>query len=418
MKFNLFSKKETSNEPKKEENFRVNYKKAVSSVRKDTPVFVISFDCFNKHICILNMIGNDFSTVNIQKIPFKTRVFDDEFYEKLETILNKYLEDKPSIDAVAVYVLIPNECVSNDLISVPSVSKKQMKDSLDITLKSSYKNLKELIMKSFMVYSNKQYATYYILSVKKELIARISTVLASCKLYSKYSTYVSNALLDAVFNLKPKNKNHSFIFLDIKSDCTYFAISNKGRTIGSYYLQYGYKILESNKLVYENMLSNHDLAEITVLNAKEKAKAKQLTTLSDETEKEEGENSADAQVSSDNAQKVLGKKVPKKLPKFMQREVPDTDEAIAFENFRIFMKWALLVKSSYEKKGDGFGIDYFLVNMPNKFNYLLKMANEDMGLTDAFVAFNEDINISDELKENLELYGAIYINSNNKNQVF
>ena len=93
MKFNLFSKKETSNEPKKEENFRVNYKKAVSSVRKDTPVFVISFDCFNKHICILNMIGNDFSTVNIQKIPFKTRVFDDEFYEKLETILNKYLED-------------------------------------------------------------------------------------------------------------------------------------------------------------------------------------------------------------------------------------------------------------------------------------------------------------------------------------
>ena len=71
-----------------------------------------------------------------------------------------------------------------------------------------------------------------------------------------------------------------------------------------------------------------------------------------------------------------------------------------------------------EKKGDGFGIDYFLVNMPNKFNYLLKMANEDMGLTDAFVAFNEDINISDELKENLELYGAIYINSNNKNQVF
>ena len=64
------------------------------------------------------------------------------------------------------------------------------------------------------------------------------------------------------------------------------SFSNKGRTIGSYFLQYGYKILESNKLVYENMLSNHDLAEITVLNAKEKAKAKQLTTLSDETEKD------------------------------------------------------------------------------------------------------------------------------------
>lgn len=416
MKFNLLSKKETSNEPKKEENFKINSKKAVSFIRKNTPVFVISFDCFNKHITILNMIGNDFSTVNIQNIPFKTKVFDDEFYENLEKILSKYLEDKPSIDAVAVYVLLPNECVSNDLISVPSVSKKQMKDSLDITLKSSYKNIKDLIMKSFMVYSNKQYATYYILSVKKELIARISTVLASCKLYSKYSTYISNALLDAVFNLKPRNKSHNFIFIDIKSNCTYFAVSNKGRTIGSYFLQYGYKVLESNKLVYENMLSNHDLAEITVLNAKEKAKAKQLTTLSEETENEEV--SSDALVSTDSSQKVLSKKVPKKLPKFMQREIPDTDEGITFENFRIFMKWALLVKSSYEKKGDGFNIDYFLINMPSKFNYLLKMANEDMGLTDGFVAFNEDIDISDELKENLELYGAIYINSNNKNQVF
>lgn len=408
----------TENVENKETNKPKNIKIKTTSVsiKKDTPVFVISTDVNSKFINVLSMMGNDLTSITITKLPYKTRPLDDEFFEKLKVILENFLKDKPSKDVMAVYVVFPNECVSTDIINIPTIGKKQMHSSLDINLEDNYKNKKDLILKKQVLIANKQYSAYFILGVHKQLIANFYSVLSNCGMYAKHSSYVSNCLISGALHLQPKRKHDSFIFVDIKAEHTYFAITNNGKTIGHYYLQFGYKILENNKLAYENMLVNHDLAEITVLNAKEKAKAKQLTSLAEEPEHEsEGENTSQPQVQEG---KVLGKKVPKRLPKFMQRPTPETEEEMACENFRIFTKWILLVANTYARKGKEFELEYALINMPEKFNYILNKVPEENKNMLKFVAFNENIGLSEEVKENLELFGALYLSQFNKNQIF
>lgn len=411
--FNLSFGKKNDNAASKNNSLKYKQKNAVTFVKKNTPVFVIKIDIFEKIISIMNMIGNDLSTINFQKFQFKTRPFDDEFYNRLQSILNEYMENKPSSQSMAVYMVLSNECFSSELIYIPTVNKKQMNDSLDITITSSYKNKNDLIINYQVINTNKQYSTYQILSVRKELISKLYATLASCKLYCKYSSYISNSLVNSVFILKPKFKNSSFLFVDIKHDLSYFSIVYKGKTIGFYFLQFGYKILESTKLVYENMLSNHDLAEITVLNAKEKAKSKQLTVLSDEnSEFEKDENSLE---NTDTNQKVYDRKVPKKLPKFMQRDFDDTEEGICYENFRIFVKWMLLILNNYNK--NNLNLENIIVNLPSKYNYLIEMANNESNQSYNFIAFSDGIEMNAEILENLDLYGALFMHQFNKKQV-
>lgn len=395
-------------------NSKLKVKTTSVSIKKDTPVFVISTDINDKFINVLSMIGNDLTTITITRLPYKTRPLDEEFFEKLKSILDNFLKDKPSKDVMAVYVVFPNECVSTDLFNIPTIGKKQMSSSININLDQMYKNKKDLLIKHQVIVANKQYSSYYILSVNKQIIASFYSTLANCGMYAKSSSYLGNSLISAVLHIQPKRKNDSFIFVDIKKEHTYFAITNKGRTIGHYYLQFGYKILETNKLAYENMLVNHDLAEITVLNAKEKAKAKQLTSLAEEPEEgAEGEVAPQVQEG-----KVLGKKVPKRLPKFMQRPLPESEEEMACENFRLFTKWILLVANNYARKGIEFEFDYALINMPEKFNFIIEKYKSDENKPLEFIAFNDNIGLSEEVKENLELFGALYLNQHNKNQTF
>ena len=405
------------NNKEADENVKYKSRNAISSVKKNTPVLIVEIDIIRKLIIILSMIGFDFSTMLIDTFPYKTRSLDDEFFERLEVILNNYMKDKPSEQSVAVYIILPNACVSNDLINIPTMKRGQMSSSLEVALNSSYKNKKDLIIRTQNLLSNKQYNTYYILSIKKSLLARFFTSLANCKMYAKYASYMANTTLSGVFTLKPKYKNHTFLFMDIKQDVTYFSFSVKGKTIAHYYLQFGYKILESQKLVYENMIIDHTLAEITVLNAKEKAKSKQLTVVSDEEEdKEVDANNQDSAVAQG---KVLGKKVPKKLPKFMQREYENTEEGILFENFRIFMKWALLTIETYNKKNPSLKPEVIYVNMPAQYNFILDKVNEELSENGIlFQPFNVDLNIPSSLVENIELYGSLFMNNHNKDQVF
>lgn len=394
-------------------------KNAVSSIKKDTPVFVFSVDVNEKFIYVLSMIGNDLLNATVTKLPYKTRPLDEEFFEKLQSILTSYLKDKPSSDVMAVYIVLPNECVSIDLISVPTISKKQINDSINVTLETLYKNKKNLILKNTPLVSNKQYSSYMVLSIQKSMVINFFSTLSNCGMYAKHSSYLANCSLAGVYHLQPKWKNSSFMFVDIKKDNAYFAIAIKGKTIGYYYLQFGYRILETNKLAYENMLVNHDLAEITVLNAKEKAKAKQLTSLAEETE-HETETDGSTQTQSQEG-KVLGKKVPKRLPKFMQRPVPESEEEMACENFRIFTKWILLVANTYAKKGKEFELNSVLINIPEKFNFVIDNYNKERDNNKSlleYVPFNKDLQLPDSLKENLELYGALYMKNYNKNQIF
>lgn len=376
-------------------------------IKANTPVIIIGNDVLNKYITILKLNGIDITTASIQRIPYKVKTLDGDFFEKMEEILTKYYQDNKSEQNPIIYAVFPNECFSIDLINVPIVSKKRMAASLKVKLESSYKNIKDLEIRNQIIFSSKQFSSYEVVATRKNLLTSHYAASAKSNMPIKKATYAANATLCSVFRLAPKNKNHSFMFVDIKKDNTYISFCYKGKTIGYYSLQYGYKVLESTKIVYENMLSNHDLAEITVLNAIEKAKSKQLTVF------------AETEENTEEKEESFGRKAPKKLPKFLQRPIPETDEDLVYENFRIFMKWALLLNSDYKKSSKGLVFDYILFNFPEKFKYVITKANNEM-VEDRieFRYFELDHNVPIDVKENLELYGAIFMSHYNKNQNF
>ncbi len=389
-------------EEKSKETKQSKFKFSPISVTKTTPVCVFSFDIYDKTINILQMVGTDFTTAKITSVSYRTNPLTKEFFERFPSLIEPYIEkgDKK----VACYIIFPNQSVCLNIISVPNVGKKQIDDSSNTLLNNLYKNNKNLITRKYVVSSNKQVSSYCVISFKKEEISNLYLSLSKARLNLNATSYVANSILSAVLQLKNKNKGHSFIFIDVRKNATLFIFVFKGAVIGYYRLSFGLKILDTNKIVVENMVSSHDLAEATVITARENAKSKSGI-----------KSSVDDNLGIDSQ---TGKKVPKKLPKALQRAIPETAEEVKYENFRMIIKWANLLKSDYDAKNLDLNFEYFLINLPLEYNYVVDKANAEKleGQLD-FIAFNQELELSQELIANLDLYGAIYLTSVNKNHV-
>ena len=106
--------------------------------------------------------------------------------------------------------------------------------------------------------------------------------------------------------------------------------------------------------------------------------------------------------------KYMPKKTPRKLPKFMQRPIPETEEQIACENFRVFIKWALTLISSNEKITDLGMPEFVCVNIPENLAFLLAYANEEREESGIEFRAIRDTHIDPAVLSNLELYGGFY----------
>ena len=107
---------------------------------------------------------------------------------------------------------------------------------------------------------------------------------------------------------------------------------------------------------------------------------------------------------------ALFKRVNRKLPKFMQRPEPQSANEFVYENFRIYIKWALeLVRNNTEIFALGVP-DSVVVNLPKQFSSLFPINFAGTGVEFTPLAHLESADISD----NLELYGALYAKKFNK----
>ena len=177
------------------------------------------------------------------------------------------------------------------------------------------------------------------------------------------------------------------------------------------------------------MLFDHTMAELTVLNAQERAKAKKLSVLDGETigeslsldemvklnkENEDDETNENAEGEGTNSTpkaKVMAKKTPRKLPLFMQRPIPETNEDIAKENFRVFVKWALSLIQTNKKLVDLGAPKFVCVNLPKTLQFVIDATNvEEVENGLPFMRFDlADEN--EDLAQNLELFGGLYGNN-------
>lgn len=417
---------------------------------------VIGFDTVNKQAKFFALKGLDWNSATLECFEYNSQFLSDEFLEEFSDILSRYLK-LTSVGAASVYLVMPDKAVAMDDISLPALSKRKLQEALVTELQKYYKSYKDLQFKSFVASSNKQTVVYCMTVVRKNYLASMYTTLSAKKINPKFTSFTSNCTANCALQFKSSLRKKSFLLLDIKNDRTNVAYVLKGHMAGFAEVMLGTEHLSETEVLQENTLYDHDVADLAILNAKERAKMKALTVDVDETQIVSAESHLNnleealavddtvTQVLSDNQpsdintlqqtvkeivdseddvddeeteeqpvlpvkkQKVFVRKQPKKLPKFMLRPIPETREGIVYENFRMLMKWALLYKSKLERIDTLPHIDSVVINIDSNLQFVVDMANkESNGVT------FETLNLPKTVSENMEMAGALFTGMYNK----
>jgi hypothetical protein len=398
----------------------------LNKIKASHPAIIVGVDMHAKTINIMDIKGTNGKTAHVTRVPFKGNPEDDKFFDLLSGALMEFAKSRPPEKSLNFYIILPDNCAALDIITIPTISKKRVQESLEINISETYKDINALRMSCSTVVSSNRMVTYTLTSIRKKLLQNYKQALERVKMSPKVFTFSAAATLNSVFALQSRNRGRSFVFMDVKKHTTRFIIAAKGKLVGFYNHPIGYDILKPDRVVNEYTLYNHDIAELAVLNAEEKAKRKELTLLDAEAEEDSEsfldqvlgggtEIPADAPTQNEakKTPKVLLKKTPKRLPKFMLRPEPETPEGMIAENFRILLKWALLLVRSNKGLGKGCDPEYILVNIPPQFAFVIDEVNKEKkenGIE--FRKFTTD-HISPKVSANLELYGAVYTDTYN-----
>jgi len=403
-----------------------NSSKGLPFLNKSKYQLSMVIDTANSAFNFFRISGNDFNSLEFDSKKFKGKIFDKDFDSQMTQSMQDFAKDYSVVPSETQFTLVlPDTSIAQTTITLPTLNKRKMADSLEAYISTLYKNKEALKINEYLATSNKHQTTFSLTVINQPLFTSLVSTCVAGTIPTSCVTFAGNCVGNAVAVLNPKFKNSSYVFLDVKENSSRIIFAAKGRTTGTYSLPFGYSILEKNRLAAEDMLFDHPTAELAVLNAKEKARAKQLTMARVDTPEDE-ENKSEMDMEYDDPTKtrvvtaeeikVLPKKMPRKLPKNMLRPQPESEEEYAYENFRIFQKWVLnLINANDRLTSQGYP-EAVYVNVPDEFGYLCDMANseiEENGIQ--FMNFDTDYH-SKYVKENLDLFGGLYaINMNRTN---
>lgn len=422
---------------------------------------IIGFDTINAQVKVMTVAGNAYSRATVERFDYDRKLMDaGDYVSILDSVFESY--DAAKLQSNTVSLVLPNNLVGIDFVGVPTMSKKSMTDAVNVEFKALYKNNESLQMLPVPINSSKKNALYMLIIVNRAMLNGMAQVFTTKKAVVRVKTFEANAIANAVLQFRPKARRANFIFVDIHKDSTSFVVVNKERTVGFQNLPYGYSILSRTEVNNEYMLVDHDVAELAAINANEMAKKKKLTIDAAEAEEEEERLAEEAakqteeaskqaeeaakqgeELSEEAAQqkaideefaeyndeqpkveekktnvKVFAKKVPKALPMFMQRPVPETEEGFILENFRIFEKRILLLKKHCSYDNIMPTPEFVAINMPKEFEFVVEQLNldEDNGIE--FRYFKPETDDVKAVSENLDLIGALFAGTWNKTHNF
>lgn len=393
---------------------------------KSNYLTTIAIDTEHSAFHFYSMPGSGSATITHTVKNYGGGHFDDEFFGKFKDAVADFVAENPADGVRKVSVILPDTAVLTDTVKIPTMRGfGQTKKTLDITLGGLYRNYADLHIISRVAAKNKQYVTYAITAVQKRVVTSIYAACSENKLLVDTLTFASNATVGGATIINPKLKNASYLLLDLKDTYARFTFVAYGKTIGYYILPFGLEFLRKPKVVQEDMLFDHSYAELSVLNAREKAKSKRLTVMAMESVAED-ESAEDEQVEADepiqeeeNAEEAAENMIvqpslkmftrkARRLPNFMQRDIPETAEGILYENFRVFVKWALTLIASNEKLTQIAKPEFVCVNMPQELAHVLDTVNEETeenGISFTALPISDfDSNVT----ANLELYGGLF----------
>lgn len=388
---------------------------------------VIAIDDKEQQIHFYSINEEDRSTIKHSFEPYKSNLFTDEFYSNFKDIIKNFKENNLDIPMQKVAIIVPDRVILFDTITVPVIKKQAMNTSLNALTNSLYKNSELLKFNNVLLGQNKQYATYSIVGMRKEIIVKLKKICDENEIGVSAITFHTNSIVNGAINFNPDLKTDSCIVVDINPSVTYMGLVVGGKVCGYYPLPFGSSMLYKSRLAAEDLLFDHSSAELLVINAKERAKSRALTTFEqmtslgvneedviDEEQQEESEN-----ISFDR--KTGAKKIARKLPKSMLREAPKTREEYVFENFRIYMKWAQDLISFNQNLFEYGKPKNIFVNMPKEFDFIYEMANNEMQKIEGELEYKpliaDDV-YEEDIANKLQLFGGFYSKIYNKTNCF
>jgi len=421
---------------------------------------IVGFDCVYKQVRILRLFGLDFPNAVVQEFPYSCQFLSEGFYDEFKRIFEEYFKTLPTSGQLACYVVLPDNAVAMDHISLPNMKQSKIAGAITAHLQNEYKNYRDLQFSRYFVGGNRQYVTYYLTAVKKQYLTNLYRCMAINKLYPKATSFSANCMVNSILAFKPAFRRRTFILLDVKSDYTHVAICVKGKTAGFATVMLGLAHLKDDKVLQENLQYNHDVADLAIINAKERAKMKSLTVADvpedlsdvadsvaeqlisatnlnetaadntvkeviteepDELDEEQTEEERRERLMSEmleaRKKKVFARKMPKRFSKFMLRPVPEEPEGIMYENFRMLVKWALLYQSHLKQQEYLPKTECVLVNIPEQYSFLIDRANEGDEASELPFEYLGPVG-DGNVNANLGLIGALYTGMYNKRQNF
>lgn len=389
----------------------INFRASKANVRGS----VISIDPLSKTIqfCTANEAGDDLS---ISIANYKDRAFDTEQLDRIGKTVKAQLEKNPETDISRSSLILPDRLFMLDMVNIPVIHRKAMQHSLSLAIESIYNNASDLNLMTYGVQQTKQTATYGLAGIRRDLLENINNTFAQNGVTAAGVTFASNAMVNGAMALNSKLRGETFMLLDIKGEYARYAIVVRGCTMGYYDLPFGYSMMYKSRIASEDMLFDHRAGELLVLNAKEKARAKELTM--EGSFAPEAANGEEGTPTYEIAPDGTLSKNGRKLPKFMQRPIPGTKEEFIYDNFRIFIKWALDLINNNRETVSLAKLDTVYINMPSEYRFLFDIVNkkhEGRGIN--FVPLMPEDSDS-ALSANLELYGGFFLNKYNEANTF
>ena len=402
---------------------------------------------------------------------YTTPQFNDMFFEELKGAIAEFIANMPADAVRKVTVVLPDRAVLTDTFKIPTLKGfGQTSKTLESTMAGLYRNYRELYVASQVLDQNKTFTTFGVVAVKASIISSIHAACLANRLTVTAVTYSSNALISGAALINPKLRNASYLMMDIKGVYTRFTFVVKGKTAGFYTVPFGREFLRKGKITPEDMLFDHSYAELMVLTAREAAKNKkpknaieaEALDADDEEEEEDWEaemnaaaaaaeavanaeatteeevveaveeNAAEQEEDGESSAEMMGeaerveatmpelaldptidpalliKKTPRILPGFMQRPVPTTREGVAYENFRVLVKWALTLIQENDKITAAGNPEFVCVNIPRDLMHVLEPTNAELSENKIpFVPMPREGQTASVLA-NLELYAGFF----------
>lgn len=330
---------------------------------------------------------------------YSSGYFDDDFFLQFKSALTEYVQEHPWDGIRKITVLLPDSVVVTDVIELPTLrGVGQKRKLLDANISALYRNYKELRIISRDAMHDKVNTTYAIAAVQKRIVSAIYSACSGNKLFVDTLTFSANAAASGAALLYPKLKNASYLLLDIKDTYSRFVFVASGHVVGSYPLPFGMDLLHSDQVIGEDMLFDHSYTEMVVRTARSKAQA-----LLNRGNDLSGTDDASFVPTMHKIEKT-----PRVLPQFMQRPAAQNDMDLIYENFRIYVKWALTLIQGNDRLTALGKPQSVYVNFPAELVPLLERVNREAEENGVIFYALPCEGISAQLIGNLELYGGLY----------